>query len=398
MTVQRLIIRLCRMVLGWLLALTRNGVIEIHDAVGMRRYGAAKTSDLHAVVNVHDERSYVDVLTRGSVGLGQSYAKGWWDPHDLTTFLRILSRTSKPIRLSLNRPMQRIAPLIDRLVLHRAPKKHVDAENISAHYDMGNEMFATFLDESMTYSSGLFRSPSDTLHDASMHKLDRIAQQIGAQEHMHVLEIGTGWGSCALHLAQRYGCTVTTVTLSREQSNHARTRVAEANLAHRVDVQWTDYRDVRGTFDAIVAIEMIEAVDWRRYGEFFDTLNRLAKPDATVAMQAIVVPDANFDRSKHHTDFIKAQIFPGGCLPSVAALRDAARHNGQWELTDRFDFGHDYARTLRDWQRNASEHRERLRALGVDDKQYRRMMFYFAYCEAGFDEEEISVTQLTFRR
>jgi cyclopropane-fatty-acyl-phospholipid synthase len=210
-----------------------------------------------------------------------------------------------------------------------------------------------------------------------------------------VLEIGTGWGGFAVYAARQYGCRVTTTTISERQYQYARRRVRDAGLDHLVTVLDADYRDLRGTYDKAISIEMIEAVDWRDYDTFFARCRNLLTDSGTLAMQAIVLPDRSFDRAKHRTDFIKAAIFPGGCLPSVEALTTAAGKSGL-ALTQLDDIGLHYAETLRRWKENLATHRDELRRFGFDDRFARLWEFYFSYCEAGFDERYVSNVQIAF--
>jgi cyclopropane-fatty-acyl-phospholipid synthase len=247
----------------------------------------------------------------------------------------------------------------------------------------------------MMYSCAVFDEPGVPLEQASRTKLDRLADRLELAPGDHVLEIGTGWGGFAIHAARRYGCRVTTTTISSEQHAFARQRVREAGLEDRIAVLDADYRDLDGTFDKVVAIEMIEAVDWRDYETFFARCRDLVADDGLVVLQAITVPDESFDRTKHHTDFIKAAIFPGGCLPSVAALAAAAARH-ELILTRHDEIGPHYAETLRRWRANLHAARDELAELGYDERFVRLWEFYFAYCEAGFEERYVGDAQLLF--
>jgi len=246
----------------------------------------------------------------------------------------------------------------------------------------------------MMYSSALFPSADSTLLDGSIHKLDRLCDRIGLGPDDHVLEIGTGWGGFALHAARRYGCRVTTTTISDRQFAYARDRVRDAGLEDRIVVLDRDYRDLTGTFDAIVSIEMIEAVDWREYDTFFRTCVARLAPHGRVAMQAITIPGQRFEQAKSRKDFIRQVIFPGGCLPSVEALLASSARVSDLRLVDLEDFGLHYAETLRRWRDNLQGCRGDLASLGLDHRFDRLWDFYLAYCEAGFDERDISVAQL----
>ena len=376
----------------------RGGTIEVTDAWGAARVVAAARAGepaLCARVTVHEPRLYTRLLREGSVGLGESYADGWWDTDDLPALLRLALRGLTRTHPALDRAHRVLRPVVDPIARLRRGDKHRDAANVRAHYDVGNDLFERVLDETMMYSCGVFASPADSLATASIAKLDRIATMLRLAPGDRVLEIGTGWGGFAVHAATRYGCQVTTTTISERQYAYASRRVHDAGLADRVCVRNDDYRDLQGTFDKIVAIEMIEAVDWREYDAYFARLRALLTDDGVVGLQAIVVPDHSFDRTKHHTDFIKAAIFPGGSLPSVGALTRSARRAGLG-LAHLDDIGMHYAETLRWWRANLADRRAELSTLGFADRFLRLWDFYFAYCEAGFDERAVSVAQLAY--
>jgi len=347
-----------------LLALVRGATIDLTDPWDRRRFGtldpAAAATPAPIRVTVHDPGAYTRILRHGSVGLGESYADGWWDTNDLTGFLRIAHRNlarTHHTRDRLHRVARRGIDPVSRL---RRPDKDRDARNIRAHYDLGDDLFQCLLDDTMMYSSAYFASPHDSLETASLAKLDRLAAMLELSPGDRVLEIGTGWGGFAVNAAQRYGCYVTTTTTSERQYRYAQGRVKATGLERLVTV--------RG--------------------------DRLSG-SGLLALQAIVVPDDAFDRTKHRTDFIKAAIFPGGCLPSVGALTTSADRSGL-ALARFDDIGVHYAETLRRWRANLLTRGEELASLGYDDRFRRLWEFYFSYCEAGFDERYVSVTQMAF--
>jgi cyclopropane-fatty-acyl-phospholipid synthase len=280
----------------------------------------------------------------------------------------------------------------------RPPSKADDRRNIHAHYDLGNEFFALFLDPTMAYSCGVYESEASSLAEASIAKFDRICRKLNLGPADHVVEIGGGWGGFALHAASRYGCRVTTTTISSRQFDHAVRAVAQAGLTDRITVLNKDYRDLEGQFSDLVSIEMIEAVDWRLYDEFFATCARLLRPDGRAVLQCIVIDDREYDRAKTRKDFIKRYIFPGGCLPSVTAIAAAATRASDLRLIDLEDIGPHYARTLADWRRRLEDRRSDAHALGFDDQFLRMWRFYFAYCEAAFRERRVSDVQVLLAR
>ena len=347
-------------------------------------------------VTVHDSRVYERVLRQGSVGLGEAYADGWWDADDLTAFLRLSLRSLRPTHARRDRFHQLVTPMVDPVLRLRRPDPARDARHVRAHYDLGNDFFAQLLDETMAYSCAVFDRPGISLADASREKFDRLARLLDLRPGDRLLEIGTGWAGFALHAAQRYGCLVTTTTISQRQYEHACTRVAAAGLEDRVTVLDQDYRELRGTYDKAIAIEMIEAVDWRDYPAFFEQVRGSLTDDGALAMQAIVAADDSFDRLKRGSDFIKAAIFPGGCLPSVRALTTAAASEGGLTLQAHTEIGTHYAETLRRWRANLDETGGDLSRFGLDERFRRLWTFYLAYCEAGFDERYIGAVQLLY--
>jgi cyclopropane-fatty-acyl-phospholipid synthase len=401
------VLRALDCVVGGRITLVEGDRIHTFGQTEPDRYGRAP---LHATVRVRDPRTYRRIVTGRSVGLGHSYADGWWTTDDLTALLRVLDRNVRradPVLRSVRGVTGRVADPIRR---RRPPSLVRDRDDIRAHYDLGNDFFERLLDETMMYSSAIFDAPAMSLRDASVHKLDRLCDRIGLTERDHVLEIGTGWGGFAVHAAQRHGCRVTTTTISDRQYEYARDRVAAAGLADRVTVLDRDYRELgsgkgrlaphaaEGPYDAIVSVEMIEAVDWREYATFFEVCQRLLTPAGRMAMQAIVIPGQRFDQAKAHADFIKEVIFPGGCLPSVEALLAASAASTDLAMTDLDDIGLHYAETLRRWRANLDLAAEQLPSMGLDERFHRLWAFYLAYCEAGFDERDISAVQLVFAR
>jgi cyclopropane-fatty-acyl-phospholipid synthase len=389
-----------RAVVGRLLGGVSGGVLEVVDARGRASYGRRQVASgsaqpVRAKVTVHDPRLYARILRGGSAALGESYADGDWDADDLTAFLRLAHRSLARTHAPRDRAHHAVRPLVDAIARLRSVDKQRDARNVRAHYDLGEPLFRRLLDDTMMYSCAIFGTRRESLESASITKIDRLARMLELGPGDRVLEIGTGWGGFAVHAARRYGCHVTTTTTSLRQYGYARERVRRAGLDDRVTVCSDDYRDIRGEFDKVIAIEMIEAVDWREYDAFFTRCRELVSDSGIVALQAIVLPDRSFDRAKHHTDFIKRAIFPGGCLPSVAALTSAASSAG-FSFARLDDIGLHYAETLRRWRAHLLSRRDELVSAGYDDRFVRLWDFYFSYCEAGFEERYISTAQLAF--
>jgi cyclopropane-fatty-acyl-phospholipid synthase len=395
--------RAARRVLFALLQRADRGHVVIEDGGGRYELGPHRPDPygrpaLSVRVRVHDPRTYRAVLTGGSAALGEAYLNGWWDVDDLTAFLRLLSREVHRYDPARNGVARTAGRALDRARARRRPDKHRDRANIRAHYDLGNDFFTLMLDETAMYSSAYFTSPDVSLAEASTEKLDRLCRRLDLGPDDRVVEIGTGWGGFAVHAASRYGCRVTTTTISQAQFEFATARVAAAGLDHLVDVRHDDYRDLDGTYDKLVSIEMIEAVDWRELDTFFAACQRLLEPDGLMGLQAIVIPGQRYERAKNTEDFIKAFIFPGGCLPSLESITRSTGRVTDFVLTDLEAFGSHYAETLRRWRANVHAHADELPALGLDEAFRRMWDFYLCYCEAAFDERDIDVVQCVLAR
>lgn len=378
----------------------RRGTLVITDVDGSTTTFGTGAGGLHAAIDVVDQRAWSALVREGSIGLGRGFAEGWWRSDDPTTVVRIalqnldgFDRSRSTVAGAVRVPRDTLSRLTRRL--RGTDPRTRNREDIAAHYDIGNEFFELFLDETMTYSSGVFATPDTTLADASRAKYDRLLDKAGVTAADHVLEIGTGWGGFAVHAARTRGCSVTTTTISAAQLRAARQRVHDADLADRVTTLGLDWRDLSGTFDHAISIEMIEAVDWRDYDAYFARVAACLRPGGTFAMQAICLPDRRFHASKHTEDFIKRFIFPGGMLPSVAALSDAAARNGL-QLVDVEELSAHYAETLRRWRDRFECRLDDVRALGLDDRFCRLWRMYLAYCEAAFTERHCTLDQLLF--
>jgi cyclopropane-fatty-acyl-phospholipid synthase len=384
----------------------RHGAIVVREGPTEWRAGGGEPL---VRVTVHDPRVYTALLASGSRGFGRSYVDGWWDADDPTTLVRIMLRNLEGVTRvtdGIGRVVSTLADPVDRrryrrvdATAHRATGR----QNVRAHYDLSNEFFELMLDETMTYSCALFDDAGATLADASRAKLDRICRKLRLGPGDHVLEIGTGWGSFALHAATHYGCRVTTTTISDAQFEYASKRVVDADLTDLVDLRNDDYRDLSGTYDKLVSIEMIEAVGWREFDTFFSTCDHLLRPDGLMMLQAIVIDDGSYERSKRHTDFIKESVFPGGCLPSLSAITASVARVTDLRVVDMRDIGDHYPETLRRWRANLVDH---AREIGdtdggpplIDSAGMRRFHLYLCYCEAAFLERHISDVQLVFAR
>ncbi len=372
----------------------RGGRLMVDEPDGRVSLGRGALS-AHVVVN--DVRAYPALLRHGSVGLGIGYLEGWWDSDDLVNLVRILIRSRGRVGQWLDQVGQAISVVLNPWRRLRRREPHVDRRYVQAHYDIGNEFFELMLDETMSYSCAIFESSTVSLEEASVAKFDRLCRKLGLESDDHLLEIGTGWGGFAIYAATHYGCRVTTTTISAEQFAYATRRVAELGLGDRVTVLNEDYRDVVGTYDKIVSIEMIEAVDWRQVPGFFEQCSRLLDPHGLMALQAITIDERSYERAKNATDFIKAFIFPGGCLPAVSSITRASARSGL-SVVDLEDIGRHYAETLGRWRARFDEHRAELEELGYDERFRRLWTLYLTYCEAAFLERHVSDVQIVLAR
>lgn len=344
---------------------------------------------------VHRSEELFDRLGRdGLIGFGEAYMSGAWDAPDLAGFLTVLAADIADL---VPRPLQRARRLVGR----RTPTRHRPStdqsrELISHHYDLSNDLFRLFLDESLTYSSALFDTSAD-LHEAQLRKIDRLLDAAGVGEDTRVLEIGTGWGELAIRAAGR-GATVRSITLSTEQQELARKRIADAGCADRVEVELCDYRHVVGTYDAVVSVEMIEAVGWEYWPAYFRTIDRVLAPGGRVGIQAILMPHDRMLATRGSYTWINKYIFPGGFLPSAQVIDEVCASDTSLAVVDRLAFGPDYAETLRRWDEAFLARRDDVLELGFDETFVRMWHFYLAYSRAGFASGYLDVQQLTLAR
>ena len=367
-------------------------VIDHSDPKRPRRHQFGRGAPA-ATIEMHDGRFW-KMLLRGSRGLAESYMDKLWDSPDLVAVIRLAARNA----VVIDRVRQYTAPLWtprQRLrALLNPNNRGRNARDISAHYDLGNDLFERMLDPTMMYSSALFEHEGMTLEEASVAKLERICEQLSLGPGDHVLEIGTGWGGFAIHAAATRGCRVTTTTISAEQHAYAVRRVREAGLEDRVTVLRSDYRDLRGRYDKLVSIEMIEAVGWQHIGTFFHRCSKLLHPDGAMLLQAITIDDRAYEVEKASKSFIKEYIFPGGCLPSMEVIARNVSRRTDMHMVDLHDLTASYVLTLRRWRENISAQRDDLTELGYDETFHRLWTLYLAYCEGGFAERRICDVQL----
>ncbi len=372
-----------------------HGELRLIDAGGERPFGhPSPRTGLAATLRISDPGFYLDTAFGGSVGAGEAYIRGGWQCDDLTALTRIMVLNRSAMNgleggLALvSRPLYRLFHALRRNTLRGS------ARNIAAHYDLGNDLYRLMLDESMAYSCGIFEHESSTLPEASRAKFESVCRKLALRPGDHLLEIGTGWGELAIHAARHYGCRVTTTTISTQQYEYARERVAEAGLAGRVTLLLEDYRELRGRFDKLASIEMIEAIGAAFLENYFARCSALLADDGAMLLQSITIQDQFYARALRSVDYIQRFVFHGSFIPSIAALAGAIARASDLKIFHLEDIGPHYARTLREWRRNFLAHLPRVRALGYPDSFVRLWEFYLCYCEGGFAERQLGDVQL----
>jgi len=371
-----------------------QGKLRLQDAESAWDFGSSSRAEPTAEIRVEDFRFYRTLALEGTLGAAEAYLNGWWSSDDLVALFRLLSKNAEVLGSFDGVAARFVRGLSAWAHFFRRNTIQGSQRNIAAHYDLGEDFYALFLDESMTYSSGIFLHPHSTLADASREKYDRICRKLQLTPENHILEIGTGWGGFALHAARNYGCQVTTTTISRRQYQHAQERVRQAGLQGRINVLSEDYRNLSGRYDHLVSVEMIEAVGHQYLDRFFGQCSRLLRPEGLMLLQAITIPDQHFDQYIRSVDFIQKYIFPGGCLPSISALSNAVGRTTDFRFLHLEDFGHHYAETLARWRQRFWQNVDQVRSLGFDERFIRMWHYYLCYCEAGFLENQTGVVQI----
>jgi len=368
------------------------GRLVIRDAIGVVEFGEPAAPAVEIVVD--DLSFYHDLCLRGSLGAAAGYMDGKWRCQDLTGLFRLFLDNAGQAD-GMDHGLSRLSTRLEAL-RHwwRRNTPGGSRRNIREHYDLGNELFELFLDETMTYSAAVYPDAGSSLREASINKLDGICRKLQIGPGDHVLEIGSGWGSFALHAAGRYGCRVTTTTISAQQYALAAEKIRAAGLTDRINLVCEDYRDLDGEFDKLVSIEMIEAVGHDHLDTFFRQCSKLLKRDGAMLLQVISMPDQRYGQYLKNRDFIQRYVFPGSCCPALGALLGAVARSSDMKLVHLEDIAAHYARTLRDWRRNFDGREHDVRALGYSERFIRMWRYYLCYCEAGFSERYLSDYQL----
>lgn len=391
--------RIAREAMFRVLGHLKVGSLTLHEGAQRHHFGEPGDSTApNAEVHVHNPEAYARILSGGSIAAGETYLQGHWTSPDPVQVTRLFSAN-----LAVLQSWDASQSLLARIALkiaHRFNRNTADGsrDNIAAHYDLGNEFFALFLDPTMMYSSAVFENAHMGLDAAAEAKLDEICHQLELSPDDHLLEIGTGWGGMAIHAAKHYGCKVTTTTISQEQYEYACAAVQRENLQDRVTLLLQDYRKLEGQYDKLVSIEMIEAVGHEFYREYFRRCSDLLKPDGKMVIQAITMADQRYELARDSVDFIKRYIFPGGCLPSIAVIADHLARDTDMQMVHLRDITEDYAMTLAHWRARFLDRLDEVRQMGFDENFIRMWDYYLCYCEGGFRERIISTVQLAFAK
>ena len=361
---------------------------------GIEQHSFGKSSEIEATITVLDARFYGEIAFGGSIGAGEAYMLGYWTADNLTDVIRLMC-VNQNVMDTLEGGYQWLTkPLMKILHWLNSNTTEGSRKNIAAHYDLGNDMFALFLDPTMMYSSAIFNQHTDTLQAASELKLQVICNKLALKPTDHVVEIGTGWGGFAIYAAKNYGCKVTTTTISKQQFELAKARVEAAGLTDQITLLLEDYRHLDGQYDKLVSIEMVEAVGYQYYDTYFAKVGSLLKPNGLALIQAITIADQRYESAKNSVDFIQRYIFPGSCIPSNTAMLNSVTKVSDLRLFDLEDIGPHYATTLRVWRENFFANIDAIRKLGYSEEFIKMWEFYLCYCEGGFAERALGDVHL----
>lgn len=387
--------KLFRTIAFKLLAHLQYGQLTIKEKGTLIETFGQPDKELCAEIDVKDASFYRRLVTGGSIGAAELYIDKHWETTDLTAVIRIFARNLPALDKLETRLAWLTFPFNKYQHWNNRNRKGQAKKNISAHYDLGNELYTRFLDDAMQYSSGLFNDATDSLEQAQCQKMKRLCDSLELTADDHLLEIGTGWGGLAIYAAKNYGCRVTTTTISEEQYQYARAQVESAGLSQKIELLKRDYRDLEGRYDKLVSVEMIEAVGKEYLPTFFRTCNNLLKDGGKMSLQAITIADQRAVSYARSVDFIQKHIFPGGFLPSLSQMTQLFTRYTDLVVRDVHDFGLSYAYTLRQWQQRFNAKSSELEKLGYDERFSRLWNYYFSYCEGGFLEQRVSVVQVT---
>lgn len=374
-----------------------NACLEVEDCGEVHYLGNVK-STLRGKFVVHDRSLYIDFIKGGSIAAAEAFIQNKWSSPDLTALIQVFARAQRALD-EVEKQNSFLSKIKNKLFHSRnANTRSGSKKNILAHYDLGNDLYTRFLDSTMMYSSAIYSSQGESLHEAQKNKLKTICDKLQLCENDHVIEIGTGWGGLAIYAAENYGCKVTTTTISDAQFELAKQRVEEANLSDKITLLKQDYRLLQGQYDKLVSIEMIEAVGHDFMAEFFAKCNSLLKDSGKMLIQAITISDGRYDHYRNNVDFIQRYIFPGGCLPSISVMANHVAQQTNMVIDNIEDIGLHYARTLADWRKKFEDNWHEIKEVGYDESFKRLWLYYLSYCEGGFKERVISTHHLVMRK
>jgi cyclopropane-fatty-acyl-phospholipid synthase len=377
------------------LAGLRDGELTVRDADAQWQFGQrTERCALSATITVDNPQFYADAAFGGTTGAGEAYINGLWRCDDLTALVRIMV-VNRQVMENMEGGVATVSNWVRR-AMHWVNRnsKSGSARNIAAHYDLGNELYKLFLDDTMAYSCGIFETEEATMHEASIAKFDAACRKLALTPNDHLVEIGTGWGGLAIHAAERYGCKVTTTTISHEQHDFAKDKIAARGLSDRITLLFEDYRDLKGRFDKLVSVEMIEAVGAKYLDTYFAKCSSLLKPNGAMLLQAITIQDQFYAEALKSVDFIQRYVFPGSFIPSVTAIADSLTRVTDLKIFNLEDIGPHYARTLRLWRERFFANISQVRNLGYPDSFARLWEFYLCYCEGGYAERQLGNVQM----
>jgi len=375
------------------------GKIIIIDRSGSYSFGNENLlNDLKVRITINHPIFYRKLLIGGSNGAAESYIAGEWEIDNLTNLIEMVIRNELLLEKIDNGLAKIKNYLLKFLAFFSTNTRKIAKKNIHAHYDLGNDFFRCFLDPLLMYSAAVYPNDSSQLDEAALYKLTIIGEKLQLTPSDHLLEIGTGWGGLAIFLAQKYGCRITTTTISDQQYQYVKEKIEQLNLNHQITLLKQDYRDLKGQYDKLVSIEMIEAIGHQYFGQFFKICNALLKPGGLMFLQAIVINDQTYQKARNEIDFIKKYIFPGGCLPSIYTLSKATANYTRLQLIHLCDISAHYVKTLSDWKINFENNLDNIKQLGFSNEFIRMWEYYFCYCMAGFNQKYIGDIQAVWRK
>ncbi|MBN9288231.1 MAG: hypothetical protein BGO43_09700 [Gammaproteobacteria bacterium 39-13] len=375
-----------------------HGSIKILEGKNEYSFVGKYSANKQVTVIVNDPKVYNQLVLMGTNGISHSYFHKGWECNSLKDLFDIILE-NKSLFKKMDHGFAKLYWIKDALLnLIRLTTFDSAKRNVLRHYDLSNDFFKQFLDNKMMYSCAIFEKPDQTLDEAAELKLKKVCEKLKLTEKDHLLEIGSGWGGLAIYAHLNYGCKVTTTTISNEQFNYVDLLIKEKNLSKSVQVLNKDYRHIEGIYDKIVSVEMIEAVGFKLFRDFFKRMNQLLRKEGFFLLQCITINDDDYERAKLETDFIKRYIFPGGCLPSVAAIQSIIKKDTQFKKLDFEDIGHHYVKTLSEWQKKFNHNLKNIFSLGFNESFARMWEYYFSYCQAGFQNKHISNIQVLWQK